>query len=66
MVVPKAGGLQYMPFLMNSLEAKLYQNETKINLLGLAAVLSYLCGLHSTGHLKSVWLPIKTATILAH
>lgn len=39
---------------------------TKNNLLGLAAVLLYLSGLHSTGHLKSVWLPIKTATILAH
>lgn len=40
--------------------------KTKNNLLGLAAVLLYLRGLRSMGHLKSVWLSIKTATILAH
>lgn len=35
-------------------------------MLGFAAVLLYLGELHSMGHLKSVWLPIQTATILAH
>lgn len=67
---PTGSGLKthraYVPFNERLRSKVIEKRRLRTICWALAAGLSYLCGLHSMGHLKSVWLPIKTATILAH